>query len=57
MHKEWIFVRPYTALVAVESQAGGSKEGDKDQCPQHAKGDEFFVSKYPTRKKVIQQVK
>ena len=56
MHMEWIFVRPYTALVAVESQAGGSKEGDKDQCSEHGKGEELFAAKYPTRKKDNQQV-
>ena len=56
MQKEWIFVRPYTALVAVESQAGGSNEGDKNQSSQHGKGEELFATKYPTRQKVNQQV-
>ena len=46
------YSRPYTALVAFESQAGGSKEGDKDQCPQH------FAHRAicPTREKVVQQL-
>ena len=35
MYQDYSRPSPYTALVAVKSQAGGSEAGSKNQCPQH----------------------